>query len=105
MRMLEPKLKSIPDGLKRKISSSGEFGRLQMVSKPDTGWCANKDVGAQNRMVEWCVNENAGAQDQVPEWCVNRTLRPKTGWPDGVPARTLGLRPSDVSGRTLSPRR
>ena len=38
------------NGSKRIISSSGGFGRLQMISKPDIGWCANEDVGAQNQV-------------------------------------------------------
>ena len=30
---------------KRTISTSGGLGLLQMVSEPDTEWCASEDVG------------------------------------------------------------
>ena len=30
---------------KKTICASGGFELLQMVSEPDTGWCANEDAG------------------------------------------------------------
>ena len=38
------RLTAIRNGLERTISASGGLGRLQMVSKPDRGLCASKNV-------------------------------------------------------------
>ena len=35
----------IHNGPKRTICVSGELGLLQMISKPNTGWCASNDIG------------------------------------------------------------
>ena len=36
---------TIRNGPKRIIFASGGLGLLQMVSKPDIGWCDNEDAG------------------------------------------------------------
>ena len=41
------RLTAIRNGPKRIISASGELGRLQMVSEPNTGRCASEDAGPQ----------------------------------------------------------
>ena len=41
------KLTTIRNRLKRKISISGGFGLLQMVSEADTERCVSEDVGPQ----------------------------------------------------------
>ena len=41
------KLTVIYNGLKRTMSANDVLGLLQMVSEPDTGWCASKDAGAK----------------------------------------------------------
>ena len=43
MRFETVRLTAIRSGLKRTISTSGGLGRLQMVSKPITGWCVSED--------------------------------------------------------------
>ena len=39
--------KIIRENPKRTISTNGELRLLQMVSEPDTGWCASKDARPQ----------------------------------------------------------
>ena len=39
------RLTALRNGPKRIISASGGLGLLQMVSEPNTGWCASKDAG------------------------------------------------------------
>ena len=39
------KLTAICNGSKWTIFASGGLGLLQMVSEPDTEWCASEDVG------------------------------------------------------------
>ena len=38
------RLTAIRNGPRRTISASGGLGPLQMVSEPDTRWCANKEA-------------------------------------------------------------
>ena len=42
---------------KRTISASGRLGLLQMVSEPDTGWCASEDAGPPRG---WIVRPHIG---------------------------------------------
>ena len=53
------RLRAICSELKRKISASSGLGRLQMVSKPDIGQCANEDVGPQRG---WIVRSHVGCR-------------------------------------------
>ena len=45
MRFKTLRLIAMCNELKRTISASGGLELLQMVSEPNTGWCANEDVG------------------------------------------------------------
>ena len=56
-------LKPLRASLKRIIFISVGLGLLQMVSKPDTRWCASKDVEPRRGVdTGRCVSEDAGPQ-------------------------------------------
>ena len=52
----------ICNGPKQTISVGGGLGLLQMISEPNTGWCANKDVGSPRRV-----------DCEIPHWLEKET--------------------------------
>ena len=52
----------------RKISASGEFGLLQMVSESDIGRWASEEAEPRRRVdMRQCVSKDAGPQREVDE--------------------------------------
>ena len=61
MRFKTVRLMTIRNELKLTISISSGLGLLQMVLKPDTGSCANEDIGSL-RGVDYKISHQLGRE-------------------------------------------